>query len=49
MYILDMAGLRPERDFERERAERAEEALAEERVRRLDLKESLLRLKEQTP
>ena len=32
LYILDMAGLRAERDFERERAERAEADLEEERA-----------------
>ncbi len=53
LYILDMAGLRAERDFERERAERAEEALAEERAARVqeqvrirELEERLRRLRE---
>ena len=60
LYILDMAGLRAvigrvevERDFERERAERAEvgrrqaeEALAEERARIRELEERLRRLQE---
>ena len=52
-YILDMAGLRAvigrvevERDFERERAERAEAELEEERARRRELEERLRRLEE---
>ena len=53
LYILDMAGLRAERDFERARAERAEGALAEERAARVqeqvrirELEERLRRLRE---
>ena len=45
-YILDMAGLRAERDSERDRADRAEEALAEERARTRELEERLRRLQE---
>ena len=52
-YILDMAGLRTvigrvesERDSERERADRAEAELAEERARRRELEERLRRLQE---
>ena len=45
-YILDMAGLRSERDFERERADRAEAQLAEERARTRELEERLRRLQE---
>ena len=52
-YILDMAGLRAERDFERaraeverERADRAEEALAEERAARVQEQTRIRELEE---